>query len=102
MATNEERIEGGQCGVPGHVPAHEVAVAAAFVVGTLTEDRERDVARVQVGQLRDLRGDPGAALALLRGRMAGVPHEVVGDQLRRPSNVSSKVTGPSEPISGVE
>ena len=36
---------------------------------------------MKVGQLRDLRGDPRAAFALLRRRVAGVPHEVVGDQL---------------------
>ncbi len=37
---------------------------------------------MQVGQLRDLGGDPRAALALAGSGLAGMPHEVVGDQLR--------------------
>jgi hypothetical protein len=36
---------------------------------------------MQVGQLRDLGGDPRAAFALLGRGPAGVPHEVVGDEL---------------------
>jgi hypothetical protein len=68
-------------GIPGHLPAHEVVVADAFVVRTLKEDREGDIARMQVRQLRDLGGDPGAALALLGCGAAVVPHEVVGNQL---------------------
>ena len=36
---------------------------------------------MQVGQLRDLGGDPRAAFALLGRGVAGVPHEVVGDEL---------------------
>ena len=35
-------------GVPRHLPAHEVAVPVALLVRTLAEDREGDVARVQV------------------------------------------------------
>ena len=56
-------------------------VADAFVVGALTEDGIRDVAGMQVGQLRDLGGDPRAAFALLGRGFVGVPHEVVGDEL---------------------
>jgi hypothetical protein len=63
---------------------HEVAVAAALVVGSLAEDRVGDVAEAQVGQLRDLGGDPGAPFALLGGGMAVPPHEVVGDELPAP------------------
>ena len=81
LAPDEQGVEGGLRRVPRHVPAHEVAVAAAFVVGALTEDRVRDVARMQVGQLRDVGRAPGAALALLGRGVTGVPHEVVGDQL---------------------
>jgi hypothetical protein len=55
-----------------------------FVVRTPAEDRVGDVARMKVGQLRDLRGDPRTALALLGGGSAGVPHEVVGDELLAP------------------
>jgi hypothetical protein len=33
---------------------------------------------MNIGQLADLRCKPGAPLALLRRRVAGVPHEVVG------------------------
>jgi len=36
---------------------------------------------MQVGQLADLRGVERAALALGFGWLAGLPHEVVGDQL---------------------
>jgi hypothetical protein len=39
---------------------------------------------MQVGQLRDLGGDPRAALALLGRRLTRVPHEVVGDELSAP------------------
>jgi hypothetical protein len=35
---------------------------------------------MKVGQLRDLRGNPGAPLALFRRGVAGVPHEVVGNE----------------------
>src|SRR5229473_1737645 len=36
---------------------------------------------MEVGQLRQLRGDPRAAFTLLGCGSAGVPHEVVGDEL---------------------
>ncbi len=39
---------------------------------------------MQVGQLRGLGGDPRAAFALLGRGSAGVPHEVVGDELPAP------------------
>jgi hypothetical protein len=81
---DQQDVEGGLCGVPRHVPAHEVVVADAFVVGTLTEDRVGDVAGMQVGQLTDLRCHPSAPLALLGGGSARVPHEVVGDELSVP------------------
>ena len=44
------------------------------------DPRILDVARMNIGQLVDLRCKAGAPLALLRRRMAGVPHEVVGDE----------------------
>src|SRR5512144_436850 len=75
VASDEERVQGGLCGVPRHVPAHEVAVTAALVVGALTEDCVRDVAGMQVRQLCDLGGGPGATFALLGRRSAVVPHE---------------------------
>jgi hypothetical protein len=83
-APDQERVEGRDRRVPGHVPAHEVAVADAFLVGPLTEHRVGDVARMQVGQLADLGGHPRAAFALLGGGMPVPPHEVVGDQLTAP------------------
>src|SRR3954453_4394226 len=84
LAPFEQRVEGAVCRVPRHVPAHEVAVACAFVIGALAEDRICDVAGMQIGQLGDLGGDPGAAFALLGRGMTGVPHEVIGDQLAAP------------------
>ena len=66
LAPDEEGVEGVPGGVPRHVPAHEVAVAGARVVGALAEDRVGDVAGVQVGQLGDLGGDPGAAVGPTR------------------------------------
>jgi hypothetical protein len=36
---------------------------------------------MEIGQLPDLCGNPGAPLALLRRWMAGVPHEIVRDEL---------------------
>src|SRR5208283_677244 len=74
-APGQQGIEGVLRGVPGHVPGHEVAVADALVVGSLAEDRVGDVAGMQVGQLRDLGGDPGAAFALLGRGVAVPPHE---------------------------
>ena len=80
-APDEECVSEGLCRIPRHLPAHEVVVADALVVRTLAEDREGDVTRVQVGQLPDLGGDPRAPFALLGGGVAGMPHEVVGDEL---------------------
>ena len=80
----QQRAGGVLRGVPRHVPAHEVPVTGAFAVGSLAEDRVRDVAGMQVGKLRDLGGAPRAAFALLGRGMAGVPHEVVGDELLPP------------------
>ena len=84
FAPDKQLADGVLGGVPGHMPVHEVVVALALVVGTLAEDRVGDVARMEVGQLRDLCGDPGAAFALLRCGAAGVPHEVVRDELPAP------------------
>ena len=73
-----ERIPGGR--IPGHLPAHEVAVPGALFVRALAECGVSDVARMNKGQLADLRRIEGLALALLRRRVAGVPHKVVGDE----------------------
>jgi hypothetical protein len=72
-----ERVPGR---VPRHLPAHEVAVPDALFVRTLAERGVSDVTGMQVGQLADLRRKEGATLTLLRRRVAGVPHEVVGDE----------------------
>src|ERR1017187_1747892 len=75
-ASNQEGVERGALRrVPGHVKAHEVAVAGALFVRALAERSVSDVARMNEGQLADLRGIEGAPLALLRRRAAGVPHE---------------------------
>jgi hypothetical protein len=39
---------------------------------------------MKIGKLGDLGGDPRAAFALLGRGLAGVPHEVVGDELSAP------------------
>ena len=67
--------------VPGSRVAHEVAVARALLVRALAEDRVADVPRVQIAQLVDVARVEGAALALLRRGLAGMPHVEVGDQL---------------------
>ena len=55
---------------------------------------------LNIGQLADLRCNPGAPLALLGRRVAGVPHEVVGDEhpasLKRVRLVIRFVTGAQE------
>src|SRR5208282_4903896 len=79
-ASNQESVERVLGRVPGHLPAHEVAVQDALLVWPLTERGVGDVTGMQVGQLADLRCIESAALALLRRRVAGVPHEVVGDE----------------------
>ena len=84
MRPTRSVVERGQRRVPRHVPAHEVAVADALVVRALAEDRVGDVAGMEVGQLRDLGGDPRAAFALLGRGPAVVPHVVVGDELSAP------------------
>ncbi len=68
--------------VPGHGPAHEVAIARALLVRSLTERGVGDVARMEIGQLADVGGGEGAALALAFGRLTEVPHVKVGDQKR--------------------
>src|SRR5215831_4600581 len=80
-ASNQEGLERAQGRVPGHLPAHKVAVAGALFVRPLAENGEGDIARVKIGQLADLRGNPRASLALLRRRVAGAPHEVIGNEL---------------------
>src|SRR3979409_2418699 len=52
----------------------------ALFVRALAKSGVGDVARMNVGQLADLRRKEGAPLALLRRRVAGVPHEVVRDE----------------------
>src|ERR1035438_7107598 len=79
-ASNQERVERVLGRVPRHLPAHEVAVPGALFVRALAKRGVGDVARMNIGQLADLRCNPGAPLALLRRRVAGVPHEVVGDE----------------------
>ena len=92
-------------GVPGHVPAHEVAVADALLVrdrlrlvigdvATLAEDGVGDVPGVQGGQLADLAGVVRAAFALVGGGVAGPPHERVGDELPGVPRKRERVTGP--------
>src|ERR1017187_5128049 len=73
-----ERVRGSR--IPGHLPAHKVAVPGALFVRALAERGVGDVARMNEGQLADLRCIERAPLALLRRRVACVPHEVVGDQ----------------------
>jgi hypothetical protein len=81
MASNQESVERAPGGrVPRHLPAHEVAVPDALFVRTLAERGVGDVTAIQVRQLADLRRKEGATLALLRRRVAGVPHEVVRDE----------------------
>jgi hypothetical protein len=65
----------------GFLPAHKIAVAGAITVRPLAEHGEGAVARVQIGELADPRGDPRTAFALLGCGVASVPHEVVDDQL---------------------
>ena len=64
-----------------HVPAHEVVVADALVVGTRQKHRVGDVTSMKVGQLGNLGVAPRAALALLGRGSTWVPHEIIGDQL---------------------
>src|SRR5215472_13138538 len=79
-APNQEGVERVLGRVPRHLPAHEVAVAGALFVRALAKYGEGDVAGMNIGQLSDLRCNPGAPLALLRRKMSGVPHKVVGDE----------------------
>ena len=71
-------------GVPGHIPAHELAVVVALVERALAEGGKGNVARVQVRQLQGLAGVEGAAFALVGGREACVPHVVGGEELGAP------------------
>src|SRR5215467_889947 len=80
-APNQKCFERALRRIPGHLLAHEVAVTGALRVGTLTKHGKCGVTRMEIGQLADLRGNPGAPLALLRRGMAGVPHEIVRDEL---------------------
>ena len=47
-----ERIPGSR--IPGHLPAHEVAVSGALFIGALAEHGEGGVAGMNIGQLADL------------------------------------------------
>src|SRR6202023_2389629 len=100
-ASNQEGVERALGRVPRHLPAHEVAVPGALFVRALAKRGVGDVARMNIGQLADLRCNPGAPLALLRRRVAGLPHEVVAMSIRRPSNTSNTVTAPRSPMSDV-
>jgi hypothetical protein len=80
-ASDQERVQRALLSrVPRHRPAHEVAVTDTLFVRALAEGGVGDVAGMDKGQLADLRRIEGAALALLRRRAAGVPHEVVDDE----------------------
>src|SRR5579872_7305794 len=83
-ASYQESVERVLSGVPGHCPSHEIAVPGTLFVGALAKDGERDVARMNIGELAHLRCNPGAAFALLRRRVASMPHEVVGDEHAAP------------------
>src|ERR1700720_2412014 len=100
-ASNQEGVERALGRVPRHLPTHEVAVPGALFVRALAKRGVGDVARMNIGQLADLRCNPGAPLALLRRRVAGLPHEVVAMSIRRPSNTSNTVTAPRSPMSDV-
>src|ERR1017187_9651732 len=71
-ASNQERVERVLGRVPRHLPAHEVAVLGALFIRALAKRGVGDVARMNIGQHSDLRCNPGAPLALLRRRVAGV------------------------------
>jgi hypothetical protein len=62
-ASNQEGVERALGRVPRHLPAHEVAVPDAFFVRALAKRGVGDVARMNIGQLADLRSNPGAPLA---------------------------------------
>jgi hypothetical protein len=96
-ASNQERFERAQRRVPGHLPTQEGAISGALFVGTLAKHSESDVARMEIGQLADLRGDPSATFAPLRRRMAGVPDEVIGNQLPSGQSQSTGCWGPPRP-----
>ena len=66
---------------PRHFPSHEVAIADAFRVRSLGEDGKGYVARMEVGEVTDLRADPGTTLALVLRRATLLPHEIVGNEL---------------------
>ncbi len=52
----------------------------ALCIWALAKHGEGDIARMNIAQFADLRRNPSAALALLRRRAAGAPHEVIGDE----------------------
>ena len=57
-ASNQEGIERVPGRVPRHLPAHEVAVPGALFVRALAKRGVGDVARMNIGQLADLRCIP--------------------------------------------
>src|SRR3954471_17278400 len=67
--------------IPWHVQAQEVPVADALLVRALTERGVCGVAGMDIGQLADLAVEERAALALLRGGLAGPPGVEVRDEL---------------------
>jgi hypothetical protein len=59
-ASNQEGVERVLGRVPRHLPAHEVAVPGALLVRALAKRGVGDVSRMNIGQLADLRCNPGA------------------------------------------
>src|SRR5262249_45728178 len=52
-APNQECFERALRRIPGQLPAHEVAVPGALLVGTLTKYSKCGVTRMEIGQLAD-------------------------------------------------
>src|SRR5215217_2948077 len=72
--------------VPGHLPAHPRLPALDVLLRRPRDERQRGVAGVQVGEVRDLIGEEGAAAASPLGpaRHAGLVEEAVDDELAAP------------------
>jgi hypothetical protein len=79
--TGKELLDGVECRIPRHIPAHEVAVANALGEGILAKNCEGDVPRMGVRELCDLGCNPRATFALLGCRVTRMPHEVVRNEL---------------------
>src|SRR5829696_1651745 len=72
--------------VPGHLPSHPRRPALDVLLRRPRDERQRRVASVQVGEVRDLVGEEGAAAASALGPAghAGLVEEAVHDQLAAP------------------